>query len=111
MNNTIERRKRVRVALRCAVCLYRSGKPQAVYGETRDVSSAGFYCLTSESFMPGEGLDCVLAIPAEHFGAQLGSIDLHCEVKVARLDNLPSAYGLGCQIERYSLILRQRPSQ
>ena len=103
----IERRRRVRVPLHCPVRLHRRGYAQAVEGETRDLSSIGFYCVVAEAFYLGDDLDCVLTIPAQQFSSGPGNIDLHCESRVARVESLPSGSGLGCHIEHYSLVIRQ----
>src|SRR5262245_40999626 len=106
MNQIPERRNRARVLLRCPLRLYRRGYAQRFEGETRDVSSAGFYCMVRESFIPGDNLDCILTVPAENFSRESGNVNLHCEVEVTRVDPKPAGYGVACRIHHYSLILR-----
>jgi PilZ domain len=106
MNRTAERRTRNRVLLRCPLRLYRRGYSQPFDGETKDLSSAGFYCLVRESFFPGDNLDCILTVPAENFSFNTNNVNLHCEVKVTRVDNQPAGFGVACRIDHYSLILR-----
>jgi len=105
-NRSAERRTRARVLLRCPLRLYRRGYAQPFEGETKDLSSAGFYCLVRESFFPGDNLDCILTVPAENFSVNTGNVNLHCEVKVTRVDNRPAGFGVACRIDHYSLILR-----
>ena len=106
MSGETERRKRARVLLRCPLRLYRRGAPESFVGETQDLSSAGFYCMVGQSFAPGDDLDCILTVPAENFSFEPGNVNLHCEVKVTRVDKIPSGFGVACRIDHYSLILR-----
>ena len=111
MKSTIERRTRDRVLLRCPVQLYRSAYPQSFIGETRDLSSAGFYCLVLEPVAQGDRLDCILTVPASNFSSQSGDVNLHCQVEVVRVDSRPAEFGVACRIDRYSLILRSEAMQ
>ena len=109
MNGTIERRNRARVLLRCPLRLYKRGYAQPFEGETLDLSSAGFYCVVRESFVPGDCLDCILTVPAANFSSETGNVNLHCEVEVTRVENKPMGFGVACRIDHYSLILRSEP--
>ena len=106
MSHKTERRTRDRVLLSCSVRLYRRGCPQPFEGETRDLSSAGFYCLVPETFLPGDQLDCILTVPGRNFSFDSGNVNLHCEVEVTRVEPQPVGYGVACRIDHYSLILR-----
>lgn len=105
----MERRIRERVLLRCPLRLYRRGSGTPIEGETRNLSSAGFYCVARTGFEPGESLDCILTVPAEKVSMDTGNVNLHCEVLVTRVDERNSEYGIACRIDHYSLILRSDP--
>src|SRR5260370_36732814 len=112
MKGTIERRTRDRVLLRCPVQLYRSAHPQSFTGETRDLSSAGFYRLVLEPVAQGDRLDCILTVPAANLSSQTDAdVNLHCQVEVVRVDSRPAQLGVACRIDRYSLILRPEAMQ
>jgi hypothetical protein len=106
MNGTLERRNRSRVLLHCPLRLYRRGYSSPYEGETQNLSSAGFYCVVKEHFLPGDNLDCILTVPAENFSFNTGDVNLHCEVEVTRVDDLTNSFGVACRIDHYSLILR-----
>src|SRR5258706_16323150 len=106
MSDSFERRNRSRVLLHCPLRLYRRGHPQPFEGETENLSSAGFYALVREPFVPGDNLDCILTVPAENFSMNTGDVNLHCEVEVTRVDTRPDGFGVACRIDHYSLILR-----
>ena len=105
MKDIIERRTRDRVFLRCAVQLYPSDSSEPFEGETRDLSSAGFYCLLPRPVSQGDHLNCVLTVPAESFSSHAGHLSLQCEVEVIRVDSRQPLYGVACRIDRYSLVL------
>src|SRR6266702_3766524 len=101
MPGTIERRTRARVLLTCPLQLYRSSNPQAFTGVTRDLSSAGFYCLVQEPMTPGDQLDCILTVPATNFSSDSGDVNLHCQVEVIRVDKRSAVFGVACRIHKY----------
>ena len=71
---------------------------------TKNLSTEGFYCITSESFKLGERLQCMIVIPGGgNFGLE-SSVGLECHVTVRRMEKLPSGFGIGCHIEDYSLV-------
>ena len=111
MKSAIERRTRNRVLLRFPVQLYRSADPDSFTGETRDLSSAGFYCLVREPVAQGDRLDCIITVPAANFSSQTGDVSLRCQVEVVRVDSLPAQFGVACRIDRYSVILRPEAMQ
>ena len=113
MKSGIERRTRNRVLLRFPFQLYRSADPDSFTGETRDLSSAGFYCLVREPVAQGDRLDCIITVPvpAANFSSQTGDVSLCCQVEVVRVDSLPAQFGVACRIDRYSLILRPEAMQ
>ena len=106
MSSSFERRNRSRVLLHCPLRLYRRGYAQPFDGETQNLSSAGFYGLVREQFLPGDNLDCILTVPAENFSFDTGDVNLHCEVEVTRVDNRQDGFGVACRIDHYSLILK-----
>jgi hypothetical protein len=105
-----ERRKRKRIALHWPVHLYRDqGSPQ-IESTTENLSSNGFFCVSTEPFQLGEQLQCVIVIPAGAFGYSDTRVRLQCRVRVIRVENQHNSYGLGCCIEDYEL-LKNTPSE
>jgi hypothetical protein len=96
-----DRRKRPRVPVHWALRLFRQpGKPPTE-STTENLSSEGLYCITKERFKPGQRLQCEIVIPAT-LGAE-SPVVLDCHVTVRRVESLGGGFGLGCQIEDYSL--------
>ena len=99
-----DRRKRRRVAVHCPVRLIRHpGRP--VESITENLSSEGLYCITAEPFKRGERLQCEIVIPAT-LGLESPMV-LECHVTIRRVENVRHGFGLGCQIEDYSLTTSQ----
>ena len=96
-----DRRKRARVALHWSMRLFRQSGEASVESIIENLSSEGLYCITSEPFKPLERLQCEIVIPAT-LGVE-SPIVLKCRLTIRRVEHLRSAFGLGCQIEDYSL--------
>jgi PilZ domain len=105
LRRTMDRRRRSRVLLRCALQLYRKGSSQPFKGETQNLSSAGFYCLLHEPVDLGDRLECVLTMPGESFNQGKGDVNLLCKVEVIRIEDQPTGLGVACRIEHYSLLM------
>jgi hypothetical protein len=101
---TYERRKRKRVALHWPVCLFRQPATQSVWSVTDNLSSDGFYCVSRESFQPGERLKCLIVIRGGGLGGVESAARLACHVTVIRVEDLYNGFGLGCHIDDYALI-------
>ena len=99
-----ERRKRKRVPLHWPVRLLRKPGNTPVESTTEELSSEGFYCIIKEPFKRGVRLQCQIVIPGKSLGLPESSIRLQCHVTVKRVELVGSGYGLGCQIEDYSLV-------
>jgi hypothetical protein len=99
-----ERRKRKRIALHWPVRLFRHQGTPSVESTTENLTSNGFYCVSQEPFHLGERLECIIAIPAGSFGYSNSPISLQCRVRVTRVEDQTSGYGLGCYIEDYDLL-------
>ena len=105
-----DRRKRMRFPLHWRVRLFRQPGRPSVESITKDLSSEGFYCITSERFKPGERLQCMIVIPGGgSFGLE-SPIALECHVTVLRMEQRHSGFGLGCHIEDYSLVTDLQPT-
>lgn len=104
--HTNERRERTRVALQCPVRLSRAGSASVLPGVTRDMSSSGFYFLSTEPFVPGEQLRCTIAIPTHAWSSSGERLLLDCSVEVARVEHLGPGKGMGvaCRIVDYSVV-------
>jgi len=97
-----ERRKRKRVAVHWPVRLFEPIGRKSVESTTENLSSEGFYCLSSRTFKIGERLRCEIVIPVATLGLE-GPIVLECQVTVRRVEELERWFGLGCHIEDYSV--------
>ena len=96
-----DRRKRPRVPVHWTLRLFKQPGRPPTESVTENLSSEGLYCVTAQKFKTGERLQCEIVIPAE---AGTGSpVVISCNVTVKRVESLRPGYGLGCQIEDYSL--------
>ena len=98
-----DRRKRQRVALHWPVRLFRQAEGSSVESTTENLTTEGLYCITKESFKPGERLQCEIVIPGESLVFSESSIRLQCLITVRRVEHLDTGFGLGCHIEDYTL--------
>jgi PilZ domain len=106
-----DRRKHKRVALHWPVRISRKPGTRLINSTMQNLSSEGFYCITAEPFTIGERLQCAIVLPVE-IVASGTTVGLQCHLTVRRVENLQEGFGLGCQIEDYSLLpesLQQRP--
>ena len=103
---TDERRDYHRVALQWPVAIRRSGEERAIPARTRDLSSGGVYCLSQESFRPGEQLELVLLFPQD-VDPRRRLLRLHCRVSVVRSEPVSPdlGYGVACRIEDYQVVV------
>ncbi|MBK5291001.1 MAG: PilZ domain-containing protein [Acidobacteriia bacterium] len=97
-----DRRDRVRVPLKCEVHLLQNGGAATIRAETRDVSSAGFYCLVNQPLKKGEILDCHLIVPTAD-PRKTRTVTLRCTIEVLRVEACPPDFGVACQIQGYSV--------
>ena len=97
-----ERRRRTRVLVRWPL-LFRDVPGAAVDTVTENLSSEGFYCLTSKPFVPGDLRTCTLSAPAYRPDDGSWVILVECQVRVVRVQALSESgmYGMGCRIEDY----------
>ena len=104
-----DRRKRVRVPVHWPVRLFGGVGNPAVETATENLSSDGFLCISNQRFEAGERLECEIVLPAESLGTPKKSLKLQCWVIVRRVEHRPAGFGLGCQIEKYTLVAGPRP--
>jgi len=104
-----DRRKRGRVPVHWPVRLFGEVGRPAVETATENLSCEGFFCISNQRFEAGERLECEIVIPAESLGAPNTSLKLQCCVIVRRVEHRRSGFGLGCQIEKYTLVAGPRP--
>ena len=100
---SIERRRRVRAQVHWPVCFTRPGTTELVRTMTHDLSSHGFYCITSAGFVPGEIRECTLVVPTHHPNGGKPMMPVLCKVRVVRVEVLGEGglCGVGCEIEDY----------
>src|SRR5690348_8539987 len=105
-----DRRKYIRAALQWDLLLTRKGELEAVQAITRNLSTAGFYCLSEESFGAGERLECRISIPHGIRPYSDPAACLHCDVRVVRVERLEneSSFGIACRIEDYTVVHSSR---
>src|SRR5689334_24654461 len=82
-----DRRKRARVKVQWPLH-FAGGAGKAIEAVTHDLSSQGFYCLTSTPLVPGETRVCTLSLPANHPEQLNAVIPVHCRVRVVRVEAL-----------------------
>jgi PilZ domain len=99
-----ERRKRSRLDLHWPVSLSKSGRTEPIRSKTENISSDGFYCLCREPFMAGEQLECRLSMPPHARREDASWLVLECKVRVARVNADRGMFGIGFQIESYSVM-------
>jgi hypothetical protein len=107
MAPTGERRSRTRMTARWPVRLNRVGETLAVEGETKNLSSQGLYCLSEEPFVPGERLECILALSSLDLEEREGAFCLRCYAQVIRVEsrNSEARFGLACKIDDFELVV------
>jgi len=100
---SIERRRRVRAQVHWPLCFTRPGSTEPVRTMTHDLSSHGFYCITSAGFVPGEMRECTLVVPTHHPNGGKPVLPVLCKVRVVRVELLGEGglCGVGCEIEDY----------
>jgi len=105
MSTTSERRKRPRMALHWPVRLTRGTR--IVESKTQNLSSGGFYCISTEAFAPGDSVECVFTLPAPDLGHWQTGLCLHCHAEVVRVEKTDPDFGFGlaCRIQNYSLLV------
>lgn len=96
-----DRRRKARYALRCRVVFFRELSNPIAQAVTQNVSSIGFYCISSILLQVGDFLNCLLKIPTD-VAEKDASITLNCLVRVVRTENTGEGlYGIACEIESY----------
>ena len=103
LSATADRRRRNRVPLQLRVRLYSGEQDEPVVGTTRNISSDGFYCVTSKSFGLGQWLDCAIEYPAYDAREPDRKLLMACKVIVVRTvaEETPACYGVACRIENF----------
>jgi hypothetical protein len=98
-----DRRNRVRAQVHWPVVFVRDDGSDAVETTTQNLTSEGFYCLSSSSFIWGEQLTCCIKLPAHDPAGREQVLWLECRIRVARVDppNAEGVFGVACQIEDY----------
>lgn len=99
----IERRERERVSLRCDVTMFVGGHP-AWRGTILNLSSGGFFCLSSHGFSPGDSLQCVIEFTLKGFRSGSRPVSLSCAARVVRVEQKAESFGMACRIDEYALV-------
>jgi hypothetical protein len=105
-----ERRKRKRIPLHWPVRLFRQSSPTSIECTTENLTSNGFYCVSTEPLQLGEWLECIIGVPAGTFGYSESPVCLQCRVRVTRVEDQTAGFGLGCSIEDYDLLINAKPA-
>jgi hypothetical protein len=100
-NQNAERRRRQRFALRCAVEFERN--TAVLKGSIVNISSRGFFCITSEPLVEGEQLRCTVDLTDCARGVRWLGMNLNCDVIVLRSTPMAEGYGNACVISDYSV--------
>ena len=102
----MERRSRERADVHWQVRLIRDAHQEPVVTDTENLSPDGFYCLSSELFVPGEYLECHILVPTHARRTSEVFLNLQCLAQVVRVEPPLSGQkcGLACRIEAYRVL-------
>lgn len=102
----LDRRKRARAQVHWPLSFILADTPELVQTATHDLSSDGFYCIVNARFVPGEIMDCMLALPAPGRVGCTGASLVLCKVRVIRVAVMAEGdfYGVGCQLIDYRFV-------
>jgi hypothetical protein len=99
-----ERRARARTQVHWPVLLLRDCGGKAIETVTQNLSSSGFYCLSSAGLAPGERLFCTLRVPAHDPDNDGSAVSLECSAVVMRSEvTVGGEFGVAFRIEDYHL--------
>jgi hypothetical protein len=101
----VEQRRQQRLKLVCPVRLYRNGEDALdLRTSTDNISSGGFYCVSTIPFAPCERLQCEIELSAPcRAGARHKTI-LHCHIEVVHSTAKGgNDFGIGCRLVDYEL--------
>jgi hypothetical protein len=100
-----ERRTQRRVSVHWPVRLVREKGNITIDAQTGNISSGGFYFHSSESLDVGEILGCGISMPSWNPGELEDILILQCKVQVkwVHWDANLNQFGVGCQIQTYSV--------
>ena len=99
---TGDRRAAKRLAVHWRVRLIGPIGGKSVESTTENLSRCGFYCVSWKKFKLGERIRCEITIPDAILGSS-APVVLKCQVTVRRTESLQPGFGLGCQIEQYTV--------
>src|SRR5579862_348276 len=100
-----DRRRHPRLRLSYVLRLFRPEHSARIETQTEDLSSDGFYCISTQAILPHEMVECELLIPAEPAGdARESDLVLRCRAQVVRVvpDPLARTFGVACRLEAYT---------
>jgi hypothetical protein len=101
----IDRRNHERIRLRCPVSLWKSTEGTFVRTETENLNCRGFFCYSTEPYLPGDDLQATVEVPERFRNDRgTGSLVLRCQVEVVRIERLQAKYGVACQVKDYTVI-------
>ena len=100
----LDRRERRRTPVRWRLMLSREDGSPEIETITDNLSSSGFYCLSSVPLTPGQSVRCALRVPTYDPHDDERYIELACKALVVRAEAAPDGcYGIACHIEEYHL--------
>ncbi len=97
-----ERRQRERVALRCPVRILASAENPADDAVTVNLSSQGIFRISQVPCTPGEKISCYVFINPSGFRSAPSPVSLYCRVRVVRVEEVATGFGVGGRIEQYA---------
>jgi hypothetical protein len=98
-----ERRQRERLALRCPVRIVESAEGPADDAVTVNLSSQGIYWISQTPCTPGQRIGCYVLIDPSGFRSGSSPVSLYCRVRVVRVEEVATGFGVGGRIEQYAL--------
>ena len=101
----VERRSRPRINLALPVVLIRPGTQAPIEAAMENVSSNGFYCLSTHQFSADERLDCEICLPGDDVSSvPQDGLRLNCQVRVVRVVSRGSqGFGVACHFDEYAI--------
>jgi hypothetical protein len=97
-----ERRQRERLALRCPVRILASAESPADDAVTVNLSSQGIYWISQIPCTPGQRIGCYVFINPNGFRSGASAVSLYCRVRVVRVEEVATGFGVGGRIEQYA---------
>ena len=104
---TTERRQQNRAVLYWPVLVMGAAGDPPLETRTENLSASGFYCVCKQQFQVGDQMEAIIRFPHMYRTHYESGLCLKCSVRVVRVESTDagSAFGVGCRIEDYQLVM------